>query len=210
MSSLDLQAFRSTPLNQDPFDHVIVPGFVTAATLSAANEDFPEIDRPGSFPPNVLACGPAFAALLQDFSGPEVREAFARKFDMDLDHRPLMCTVRGSCRSTDGRIHTDSASKVITVLIYMNPPWEAEGGRLRLLRSPEDIDDYVAEVPPVGGSMVAFRCGRNAWHGHKPFSGRRRAIQFNWVTSHWVVRREQWRHGVSARMKALLPRRRSA
>ena len=38
---------------------------------------------------------------------------------------------------------------------------------------------------------------------HKPFSGPRRVIQFNWVTSEAVVRREQNRHRFSAWMKKL-------
>jgi SM-20-related protein len=50
---------------------------------------------------------------------------------------------------------------------------------------------------------LAFRRSNNSWHGHKPFSGPRRVIQFNWVTSGAVVRREQNRHRLSAWMKKL-------
>ena len=50
----------------------------------------------------------------------------------------------------DGRIHTDSATKIITLLLYMNPGWEMAEGRLRLLRGPADLDDYVREVTPLG------------------------------------------------------------
>ena len=45
------------------------------------------------------------------------------------------------------------------------------------------------EVPPTEGTLLAFRRSNNSWHGHKPFSGLRRVIQFNWVTSEAVVRR---------------------
>src|SRR5947209_15008717 len=44
--------------------------------------------------------------------------------------RPSMVTVRGRAQRKDGRIHADSKSKLITVLIYMNATWEAPGGRL--------------------------------------------------------------------------------
>ena len=67
-----------------------------------------------------------------------------------------MITVRGRSDGKDGRIHTDSATKIITLLLYLNPSWEA-AGRLRLLRGPDDLDDYAAEVPPLAGTMLAFR-----------------------------------------------------
>jgi Rps23 Pro-64 3,4-dihydroxylase Tpa1-like proline 4-hydroxylase len=113
-----------------------------------------------------------------------------------------MVTVRAHCRARDGQIHTDSKGKLITVLVYLNQSWEADGGRLRLLRSPDDIDDYVAEVPPDEGTLLAFRCSDNAWHGHKSFEGPRRAIQLNWVVDDAYLRREQRRHRISAFFKS--------
>src|SRR5579859_7380463 len=69
----------------------------------------------------------------------------------DLAGRPTTTTVRGQCSPKDGKIHTDSLSKIITVLLYMNPGWEQAGGRLRLLRSGNDLEDMIAEVPPLEG-----------------------------------------------------------
>jgi Rps23 Pro-64 3,4-dihydroxylase Tpa1-like proline 4-hydroxylase len=43
----------------------------------------------------------------------------------------------------DGQIHTDTASKIIAVLVYMNEGWDPEGGRLRLLRGKNDLGDEV-------------------------------------------------------------------
>ena len=70
-----------------------------------------------------------------------------------------------------------------------------------MLRSGNNLDEVILEVPPTEGTLLAFRRSNNSWHGHKPFSGPRRAIQFNWVTSEAVVRREQNRHRISAWMK---------
>jgi Rps23 Pro-64 3,4-dihydroxylase Tpa1-like proline 4-hydroxylase len=111
--------------------------------------------------------------------------------------------VRGRCSEKDGKIHTDSETKIITILIYMNSAWESSGGRLRLLRSGNNLEDVILEVPPTEGTLLAFRRSNNSWHGHKPFSGPRRVIQFNWVTSEAVVRREQNRHRLSAFIKKL-------
>ena len=205
-SPFDLDRFRETPLVADPFDHLIVPNFIRPDALDAINRDFPDITRPGSFPARSLTYGAAFADLLAAVHAPEMTAAFAEKFAMDLTGRPVMVTVRGQAQAKDGRIHTDSTSKLITVLIYMNGRWEAEGGRLRLLRSPDDLDDMAAEVPPEEGTLLAFRNGPTAWHGHSRHVGQRRSIQVNWVTGADVVRREQTRHAFSARLKRLFSR----
>ncbi|MCB9946440.1 MAG: 2OG-Fe(II) oxygenase [Rhodospirillaceae bacterium] len=200
---IDLERFRTTPLATDPFDHLIVPGFIRPEATAAINADFPAIDRPGSFPVSELTYGPQFRALLDALYAPEMTQAFADKFALDLGRRPIMVTVRGQAQAKDGRIHTDSKTKVITVLIYMNPSWEASGGRLRLLRSPDSLDNPVVEVPPEEGTLLAFRNGPTAWHGHERHVGQRRSIQLNWVTDEGVVQREQTRHRFSARMKRL-------
>jgi len=75
-------------------------------------------------------------------------------------------------RPGDGQIHTDSVTKLITVLIYMNAAWESPKGRLRLLRSATDVQDVVAEVPPDEGTLLAFRNQPNAFHGFETFEGR--------------------------------------
>jgi len=205
MTMLDLEAFAATPLVREPFPYLIVPGFLKAASRQAVQRDYPEIAKPGSFPISEVEYGPAFAALIEELEAPALRDAFALKFGIDLSGRPTMMTVRGRAQAKDGRIHTDSKTKIITVLLYMNGQWEAPGGRLRLLRSSESLDDPLAEVPPDEGTLVAFLVTPNSWHGHGRFVGPRRVIQLNWVTGDEVVRHEQARHRFSARLKRLLP-----
>lgn len=202
-SVLDLAAFQAVPLARDPYDHLIVPGFLKAAAVAAINADYPQIDKPGSFPSDTLAFGPAFAAFLDELAGPESTAAFSAKFGIDLSPFPTTVTVRGMCQRKDGRIHTDTKSKIITVLVYMNPAWEAPGGQLRVLRSATDLEDYAAEVPPVEGTLLAFRRGERSFHGHKTFVGPRRVVQLNWVTDEARARRETARHRVSAFFKRL-------
>jgi hypothetical protein len=122
---------------------------------------------------------------------------------IDLSTRPTMITVRGQSGPGDGRIHSDSTTKLVTVLIYMNAGWESANGRLRLLRSANDINDVIAEVPPDEGSLLVFRNQSNAWHGFEPFEGPRRVIQLNWVRDSRVVWREQTRHRMSAFFKRM-------
>ena len=201
---LDLARFAATPLVRQPFDHLIVPGFIAPAALPGLNADFPAIAKGGSYPTETLKYGGAFAALVEEIESDAMRRAFAAKFDIDLEARPVMITVRGHTRAKDGRIHTDSKTKLLTALLYFNDDWNAEGGRLRLLRSGRDLEDYAAEVPPEAGTLVAFRCTPEAWHGHKPFIGQRRSIQLNWLTDAGVLKRELRRHALSALSKKLL------
>ncbi|MGH9388324.1 MAG: 2OG-Fe(II) oxygenase, partial [Vicinamibacteria bacterium] len=162
---IDHERFRSTPLVREPFDHLVVPGFLSASALEPLLSGFPAIEKGGSFPESELSFGPAFASLLAELRGPELRAVVAEKFSIDLAGKPTMITVRGQARAKDGRIHTDTETKIVTLLLYLNPGWKDEGGRLRLLRSSSSLDDYFAEIPPEAGSAVFFRCTDNAWHG---------------------------------------------
>ena len=91
--------------------------------------------------------------------------------------------------------------KLITMLIYLNGDWDEDGGQLRLLRSATDIEDYAATVPPSAGTMLAFRCTDDAWHGHKPYEGERRSMQLNWVSGRGYLWKEAFRHNLSAMIK---------
>jgi hypothetical protein len=202
---LDLERLRSAPLCRDPFDFVIVDDFIPATQLPPLLADFPAVRRHGSFPLAALACGAGFARLAAELEGEALRHEIERKFAIDLAGRPTMITVRGHSDGKDGRIHTDSATKLVTLLLYMNPVWQERAGRLRLLRRAGDLDDCAAEVAPVAGTMVAFRRSDASFHGHYPHRGERRVVQLNWVTDAAVVRRELGRHAWSARLKALNP-----
>lgn len=204
VKTLDMQAFRATPLVREPFDYLIVPGFVKQEARAAVNQDYPQCPDLGSFPLERLKYGPAFGEMVEDLESEEFRRAFEEKFGIDLTGRPSTITARGRCGTRDGFIHTDSTSKIITVLIYMNNGWEAQGGRLRLLRSGTDLEDMVAEVPPVEGTLVCFRRSNNSWHGHKQFIGERRVIQFNWVTDKSSQKLVALRHTLSIPFKKVM------
>jgi hypothetical protein len=203
---VDMDALRAARVEQDPFPYFIVPRFVRAEALDAIRADFPQISHPGSFPLSTLEYGPAFAAFMEDIQSSEMTADTGEKLGMDLHVNPTMVTVRGQSRESDGKIHTDSRTKLVTALIYMNDAWESPRGRLRLVRSATGLDDVIAEVPPEQGTLLVFRNDPNAFHGFEPFAGPRRVIQLNWVTDASVVRREQARHRFSAFFKRLAKR----
>jgi SM-20-related protein len=205
LNILDLDRLRAAPLNHDPFDFIVVEQFLRADEQPFIFADFPDIRRHGSFPVEGLDYGPSFGHLVAALTGPALRNAIEDKFGIDLSERPTLLTVRGRSDGKDGRIHTDSKTKIITLLLYLNPVWAPAEGRLRLLRRREDLEDYAKEVAPVAGMMVAFRRSERSFHGHHPHIGERRSLQLNWVTDESVVRRELGRHRWSARLKALSP-----
>lgn len=203
MDLFDWETFRATPLSCDPYEHVIVSGFVQSEALARINADYPAIQDTGSFPAERLKFGPGFKSMVDALESEQFRKAFEEKFRVDLSGRPTTITVRGRCTGSDGQIHTDSVGKIITILIYLNPIWDDSGGRLRLLRA-KNIEDVAAEVVPSSGNLVAFLRSDHSWHGHLSFSGERRVVQFNWV----VNKRNQTivllRHRLSASVKHLL------
>ncbi|HWB05028.1 MAG TPA: 2OG-Fe(II) oxygenase [Verrucomicrobiales bacterium] len=201
---LNLDTFRNQPVQREPYPWHVQPEFVKPETLDNVIESYPKVSKPGSFPLPGLKFGGAFAELIKELEGPEVRQAFQEKFETDLTNRPTMITARGMCRARDGAVHTDSRTKIITVLIYLNRTWGNEGGCLRLLRSPS-MDDCITEVAPSAGTLISFLNTENAWHGHASYEGPRQVIQLNWVTDTGVVKYEQRRHRFSAFLKKLNP-----
>lgn len=181
MSLINLDALRAATLETDPFDFLVVPDFFNAGVLARVNNDYPAIDSAANHSLENLSYGPTFKALLEELQGRELAVCLGKIFDMDLPSMPTTVTVRKFCERTDGNIHTDHKSKVITVLVYFNEQWSHEEGQLRLLRSKDDIENYAAQVPPLGGTMLAFRRTDHSWHGHTRFVGERRMVQINYL-----------------------------
>ena len=199
---LNLDKLRAAEFHPVPFEYLLVDDFLRDECKQEIVRDFPAIEKHGSFPISSLKYGPAFGQLASELFSKDFAGAVGEKFSMDLSPYPTMLTVRGWCDASDGQIHTDSTNKVITVLLYLNPQWTSDGGRLRLLHS-KKLDDYVAEVAPTMGSLIVFKRSDRSWHGHKPFEGKRLSLQFNWVNSSGYMRRERLRHNVSSFLKRL-------
>lgn len=206
MIDLDYAGLAAVPVSDDPFTHVVARNFVPPASLEAVVEGLPALGKGGSFPTDGLRLGPAAAALMRELEGPRFRAGIAAKFGLDLADAPTMVTLRGQSREKDGRIHCDSTAKRVTVLLYLNPEtadWARQEGCLRLLRGPDNLDDYAVEVPPVNGTLLVFPNGPTTWHGHKQFVGRRYVVQLNWMTTDDKARYELRRHRVTAFLKRL-------
>lgn len=202
---LNLAKLAAAELHREPFEYLLVDDVLTDDCKAGIVADFPQIDKKGSHPLSRLSYGSAFKQLTDELLGPEFASAVAAKFNLELGSYPTMITVRGWSDASDGQLHTDSKDKLITVLLYLNPEWNEDGGRLRLLRS-KNVNDYVAEVAPTIGSMIIFKRCDHSWHGFPPFEGKRLSLQMNWVKSDSYRRKERFRHEISSFMKSLVGR----
>jgi SM-20-related protein len=203
-SALNLEQLRAAKLETDPFQYTIVPGFLTAESIRAINATYPPILSGGSYPIEALDTGMAIKGVIEELDGRDFEAAIAEKFGVDLAGKPKMFSLRGYARAKDGKIHTDSVDKIITVLLYLNETWPHAEGRLRLLRDGKDVENYVAQVPPDNGTLLAFKRSDRSWHGHHPFEGQRRSLQMNWMTSEGSKGFHAMRHNLSAVAKKLI------
>ena len=118
---------------------------------------------------------------------------------------PTLVTICRSLNKRHGTIHTDSQSKVATVLLYLNESWpDTSDGCFRFLNRIDDIDDLAApEIKPLYGVLAAFKRADNSFHGHLPYEGERRVIQVAWLTSEEEKARKTQRGRLSRLFKKL-------
>ncbi len=203
MSHLKLDALSATKVETEPYQYLMLPGFIDAASIARINATYPNIEKGGSYPIESLDSTMAIKEVIAELDGAAFEKLIEEKFDVALAGRPKMYSLRGYTRAKDGSIHTDSRDKIITVLLYLNETWQQPGGRLRILRSGTNVDDFVAEVPPDNGTLLVFKRSDTSWHGHHPFEGPRRSLQMNWMTSEGSKGFHAIRHKLSAAVKKL-------
>lgn len=201
---LDLKRIRNAPVKTEPYPYFVVEQAIRSADAPKVAEDFPEIDRPGAIDVDTTDFGPSFQALLDDLKSDRFRRLIGEKLDVDLDGKDILINVRGQMRLTDGNIHTDTPSKLVTVLVYFNAPGEMDRTSLRILRNGRDLDDFVEEIPPRLGNMVVFKVTPNCWHGHQAVPGKRLSLQLNYLSGVQTRGKHQLAHRLMGRMKRKL------
>ena len=207
VSLVDLSAIANAPTSTDPYPHFIGHDFLDPDALDDLRRDFPDIRKPGFLTVPEVEMRGSFRQLIEELESSEVANAISAKIGVDLDPHPRLTTIRKISQLKDGRIHTDSQSKLATFLVYLNDAWSADdGGRLRVLRGSEDFDDMVAEVPPTMGTIFGFKRTDNSWHGHKPFAGERRVVQITWLQDASELERKKKRNKVAQMFKGLFGR----
>ena len=182
MSILNIDKISSSSLKTDHFPYFkCLDCFSNSQLNEKLDQEFPEISDGGSFPKESLNLGENLKLLINELEGEEFKKVLEEKFHVDLSDSEVVSTIRGYSREKDGQIHTDSKSKILTVLLYLNHEWKEETGNLRMLSNKNDIESYFDEMSSESGNMIAFRVTENCWHGFLPFEGTRKSIQLNYV-----------------------------
>jgi len=203
-SMLNEAAIAVADLHHDPYDFAFVQHAIDPRWKEEVLADAPPIPDRGSYGLPDLRYGPKFGAVVQDLLSLRFRHIVEHKFDMDLSAYPPCIVMMGNTTGhyNEGYAHPDSKHKIVTVLLGFSQEWPYERGRLRVLRS-ADRNDYAFEFPPEFGRMLMFRVCDHSWHGFLPQKGQRMSLQLCYVDSDWYVKREYWRHSVSAFAKSV-------
>ena len=203
-----MQLLDKNQLNLAKVDNNFFPYFHVENALSNFLDssdlvkDFPDIDSGGSFPSDNLKEGD-IKKLVEELEGDEFKAILENKLGVNLKDAEVITTLRGFSRFKDGKIHTDSQSKIVTVLLYLNKNWDNEIGNLRLLKKNNDLENYIQEISSEYGNLVAFKVTDNCWHGFMPFEGKRLSIQLNYIYPK-SLNIHKIRHKLSASFKKLI------
>ena len=203
-----MQLLDKNQLNLAKVDNNFFPYFHVENALSHflnssdLVKDFPDIDSGGSFPSDNLKEGD-IKKLVEELEGDEFKAILENKLGVNLKDAEVITTLRGFSRFKDGKIHTDSQSKIVTVLLYLNKNWDNEIGNLRLLKKNNDLENYIQEISSEYGNLVAFKVTDNCWHGFMPFEGKRLSIQLNYIYPK-SLNIHKIRHKLSASFKKLI------
>jgi SM-20-related protein len=201
---LDEAAIDAAPLNTRPYDYAHVPGAIPNHFLDEVLSDAPSIPDRGSYGLPDLKRGPHFEAVLQELLSDRFRHLVEKKFNMDLSKNPPVILMMGNTTGhyNEGYAHPDSRHKIVTVLVGFTREWPFERGRLRVLNS-ADRNDYAFEFSPEFGGMLMFRVSDKSWHGFLPQKGPRMSLQLCYCDSEAYVRKEYFRHRLSAFVKSV-------
>jgi SM-20-related protein len=204
---LALDAVRRAELRYEPYTYFLGSAFLNSDHISALRDNFPVITKPGFLTVDEVRLKGPFKTMIDELEGPELTAVLSDKFEQDLSPFPRLTTIRKISQLKDGSIHTDGRSKVMTLLLYMNDDWQANGdGRLRVLYNGKDFEPYAAEVPPIMGSVFGFLRADNSWHGHLPFAGERRVVQVAWIRDAKALERKKKRNRSAQFFKSIFGR----
>jgi len=207
MKLLNADAVAAGAVHTEPFRYIVCQDVLAPESAAAIRRDFPQTSSVGFLNSTDLSREGAYAQLLDDLESPALAAILSEKLDMDLSNAGRLITVRRWSRKTDGRIHTDSARKISTFLVYLNETWSAaDSGAFRVLKNDHDFEDYVEEIAPIQGHAVGFKRADNSWHGHKPFEGERLVVQLTYLQSAEAAEHKRRAAGIQGFMKKLFER----
>ena len=203
MQLIDSEKLYQAIINEEFFPYFHVENiFLDKVDNELIINDFPEIVDGGSFHIDSVSSGESILKLIDELESEEVKKILETKFNVNLEEAKVVTTLRGYSRKKDGKIHTDSKTKLLTVLLYLNKNWSDNNGNLRLLKRNNGLEDYIKEIPCTFGSLVAFKVTNKCWHGFKAYEGKRLSIQLNYIYPE-SLKSHNLRHKLSSGLKSI-------
>ncbi|ODS24598.1 hypothetical protein AB835_02805 [Candidatus Endobugula sertula] len=197
---INYNAIDKAVVKQRPYPFFGSDNAFSPASHAELLKNFPKITSGGSFPLDAITTTAVFNQLVEEIKSDQFRHIIEKKFSVDLKDKPLVITARGFSRQKDGRIHKDSKTKLITILLYINDGWDYKEGRLRILKS-DNLNDYETEFASSIGQMIAFKVTDNCWHGYQSYEGQRQSLQINYLVEEKYTKHHVYRHKLSAFFK---------
>ena len=203
MKLINIEKLSKAPVNKEffPFFHV-ENAFIDNINSALIINDFPDINDGGSFHVDAIPSGESIHKLIEELESEEFKRILETKFNINLNEAKVVTTLRGFSRKKDGKIHTDSKTKILTVLLYLNLNWPENRGNLRLLKGNNNLEEYIKEIPCTFGSLVSFKVTDECWHGFKPYEGKRLSIQLNYIYPE-ALSSHNLRHKLSSSLKSI-------
>ncbi len=180
----------------EPFPWLVATDTLPDSEHAALYSGFPACAQAGFVPYESAQCGRQLNDLVAEVTAPPFADALGERLGVPaMSKYPVLVTICTRLNKRHGTIHTDSKSKIASALLYLNADWTpGSAGSLRLLSEIDDIESLLTpEIPPVYGTLVAFRRSDCSFHGHLPFEGERRVIQFAWLTDREALARKTQR-----------------
>lgn len=191
---------------REPFPYLIATGVLADEVRAALRSGFPVSPQAGFIPHQPADCGSEINRLVAEITSSEFADALGDRLGVpQMSAFPVLVTICSRLNKRHGTIHTDSRSKIASALLYLNEAWTpGSSGSLRLLAKVDDIESLLTpEIPPLYGTLVAFHRSENSFHGHLPFEGERRVIQFAWLADRDALERKTRRGHMQRLLKRM-------
>jgi Rps23 Pro-64 3,4-dihydroxylase Tpa1-like proline 4-hydroxylase len=113
----------------------------------------------------------AWSELLRDLMSPEFTEWLESQTGIELSGLERSIGIYTHRDGDYLSVHKDKLTKAITSILYLNTDWPPNaGGRFQLFTSGDRKSEPVAEIPPTGGQLLAFKPTESSWHAVSPIA----------------------------------------
>ena len=114
MKLINNEKLSKARVNKEFFPFFCVENiFLDNIDTQSVIDDFPSISDGGSFHVSSVSSGKLIKQLVYELESNEIKAILEKQFKVNLDEAKVATTLRGYSRKKDGKIHTDSKTKIL-------------------------------------------------------------------------------------------------